>query len=167
LEGKARGETIERLGAPGDCDTLTRNTGLTGKLMSFWRSRRGGLVLLVLVVGAGIYVYTSRANRDNNGAIQREGQVDAFELRVGDCYDEERGAIAASLTEVFSVPAVPCGQPHDNEVFAVFDVDLQSFPEVDVMDEIAFDGCVEYFEPYVAGPWEQPITNEHGWAAIV
>jgi hypothetical protein len=54
--------------------------------MSFWRSRRGGFVLLVLVVGAGIYVYTSRANRDINGAIQREGQG-YFEPYVGRDYE--------------------------------------------------------------------------------
>jgi Septum formation len=122
--------------------------------MSFWGSRRGGLVLLLLVVGAGMYVYTSRATRDIGGAIQREGPVDAFDLRVGDCFNEETGAIAASLTEVFSVPAVPCGQPHDNEVFAVFDVDVESFPEADLLDELAFDGCIGYFEPYVGLDYE-------------
>lgn len=111
--------------------------------------RRGGVVLLLLILGAGTYFYMSQAGRDVTGSIQRAGQLDAFDLRVGDCFDDETGEIAASMTEVFSVPAVPCGEPHDNEVFAVFDVDLASFPEQEVLDDMAFDGCLEHFEPFV------------------
>jgi hypothetical protein len=145
----------KRLGACGDCGTLTSQHGLDGeKLMSFWQSRRGGFVLLLLVLGAGIYVYTSQASRDVAGSIQRAGQMDALDLRVGDCFDEDTGEIAASMTEVFSVPAVPCKESHDNEVFAVFDVDLQSFPEADLLDEMAFDGCIERFEPFVGLDYE-------------
>jgi len=35
--------------------------------------------------------------------------------------------------EVSSVAGVPCAEPHDNEVYAVFDVSVASYPEGDGM----------------------------------
>jgi hypothetical protein len=94
-----------------------------------------------------------RADRDNAGAIVGEGSVDAFEMRVGDCFDDG-AAFADDNPEVQSVPGVPCGNPHDNEVYAVFDVDVASFPEGDGMATMAFDACKQRFMAFVGRDYD-------------
>ena len=103
------------------------------------------------VVG-GAYLFNSvmRADRDETGAIVAEGSVDAFQMRVGDCFDD--GSAFAS-EEVASVPGVPCSKPHDNEVYAVFDVTSTSFPG-DAMAEMAHEGCLARFESFVGKDYE-------------
>lgn len=79
---------------------------------------------------AGIGWFTG-AKRDDSGAIVSSGTIDAFQIRVGDCFDD--AASVGEETEVSGVRGVPCSQPHDNEVYAVFDVDPTEFPEGDGM----------------------------------
>lgn len=85
------------------------------------------------------------AERDETGAIVSDGNIDAFEIRVGDCFNDA----STSASEVSDVHGVPCSEPHDNEVYAVFDVSLTEFPDEGAMGEIAFDSCLERFEAFV------------------
>jgi hypothetical protein len=105
-----------------------------------------------LAVVGGAYVFNSamQADRDESGAIVAEGSVDAFQMRVGDCFDD--GSSFAS-EGVGSVPGVPCSKPHDNEVYAVFNVSLESYPG-DEMAVMAHDGCLERFESFVGRDYE-------------
>src|SRR5687768_8231877 len=105
-----------------------------------------------LAVVGGAYFFNSamRADRDDSGAIVAEGSVDAFQMRVGDCFDD---GSAFAGDEVDSVPGVPCVQPHDNEVYAVFNVSSASFPG-DAMAALAHDGCLERFEAFVGRDYE-------------
>lgn len=106
-------------------------------------------------IAAGVYGYNvlTEAERDNTGAIVTEGRVDAFQLRVGDCFDDVASNGAAEVLEISEIPGVPCSSPHDNEVYAIYDVTETSFP-VGRMDEIAFDGCVGRFEAFVGKDYE-------------
>jgi putative regulator of septum formation len=105
--------------------------------------------IVVAVVGA-IVGWTQRpADRDATGAIVAEGSVDAFQVRVGDCFDDA----ALDGDEVNSVAGVPCSKPHDNEVYAVFDVAEQSFPG-EALAGIAHEGCLERFEGFVGNDYE-------------
>ena len=56
--------------------------------------------------------------------------------------------------EVSDLPGVPCSEPHDNEAYAVFDVTLDSYPDVDDMSELANGSCVERFEDFVGRDYE-------------
>lgn len=105
-----------------------------------------------IVVAAGAYFVNSfmQADRDDTGAIVSAGSVDAFHMRVGDCFDD--GSVFAS-EQVDSVPGVPCSTPHDNEVYAVFDIAAATFPG-DAMADVAHDGCLERFEPFVGRDYE-------------
>jgi hypothetical protein len=105
-----------------------------------------------IAVAAGAYLVNSvmQAERDETGAIVGGGSVGAFEMRVGDCFDD---GSAFSGNEVDSVPGVPCSQPHDNEVYAVFDVTAASFPG-DAIAEMAHDGCLARFETFVGKDYE-------------
>jgi hypothetical protein len=105
-----------------------------------------------IAVAAGAYLVNSvmQADRDETGAIIGEGAVGAFEMRVGDCFYD--GSTFTS-NEVDSVPGVPCSQPHDNEVYAVFDVTAASFPG-EAIAEMAHEGCLERFETFVGKDYE-------------
>ncbi len=105
------------------------------------------------VVG-GAYLFNSamQADRDESGAIVTEGSLDAFHMRVGDCFDDG-SAFADDNPEIGSVPGVPCSKPHDNEVYAVFDVSAATFPG-DQMPAMAQDACMERFEAFVGRDYE-------------
>ena len=111
---------------------------------------RNWIIGIVIAVGA-IFVRTQmQADRDDSGAIVEEGAVDAFSMRVGDCFDD---GSAFDDDEVNSVPGVPCSQPHDNEVYALFDVTETSFPGED-MGRIAHEGCLARFEGFVGKDYD-------------
>jgi len=105
-----------------------------------------------IAVAAGVYLFNTamRADRDESGAIVGEGNVDAFQMRVGDCFND--GSTFAG-DEVSDVPGVPCSQPHDNEVYAVFDVNASSFPG-DQIGQMAHDGCEQRFEAFVGRDYD-------------
>lgn len=104
-------------------------------------------VYLAIGLGVAGVNWVLEAKRDETGAIVSEGTIDAFRIRVGDCFNDE--GISGDETQVTGVHGVPCAQPHDNEVYAVFDVDLGEFPEDGGMGEIAFDSCLQRFESFV------------------
>jgi len=111
---------------------------------------RNWIIGIVVAIGA-IVGWTQRpADRDATGAIVDEGSVDAFQVRVGDCFDD---GSAFEDDEVSSVAGVPCSKPHDNEVYAVFDVAEQSFPG-EALAGMAHEGCLERFEGFVGNDYD-------------
>lgn len=70
---------------------------------------------------------------------------DVFSLAVGDCFDDP----GSGEGQVSSVPLVDCAEPHDNEVFAVFDLPDGPFPGNAEVQEAADLGCVERFASFV------------------
>ena len=115
---------------------------------------------IAIAVAAGGYLVNMalNADRDSTGAIVDSGDVSAFEIRVGDCFDDE-GVFSEGNSEVSKVPGIPCAQPHDNEVYAVFDVSLSSFPEGDEMSNVAFDSCMERFQSFVGKDYESSTLD--------
>ena len=86
-----------------------------------------------------------------------------FTLAVGTCFDD------SDQTQVSSVPEVDCSEPHDNEVFAVFDYTASdTFPGSSAMNDAAQDLCVAEFEAYVGLSYQEsalevfPITPTEG-----
>lgn len=121
--------------------------------------RFGGVVLATLVAAGFGTAYLLEAGRDPTGAIVRSGDIDAFEIRLGDCFDDGAAAATEEDELVSEVPGVPCSQPHDNEVFAVYDVELEAYPETDELSDIAFDGCVQRFEAYVGRDYQSSALD--------
>ena len=101
-------------------------------------------VYLMAVVGFGIYGAATSVDRDSSGAIVAEGNIGAFNVRVGDCFND-----VGFDDEVSSVPGIPCSDPHDNEAYAVFDVSVPSYPEGEGMSELAYESCMDRFAAYV------------------
>lgn len=104
---------------------------------------------VVAALGFGIYGAMTDIDRDDSGAIVGAGTLDAFEMRLGDCFDDPD----MYAEEFSSLPGVPCNEPHDNETFAVFDLTMSSYPEYDIA-EISEASCIEHFETYVGRDYE-------------
>lgn len=99
-----------------------------------------GLVLVVLVAAlvAGWVLLRDSGN--------------VFDLAVGTCFNNTEAALGA--TELVEVPVVDCSEPHDNEVYAAFDMTEAEFPGPEATDQIAFDECVDRFDTFVGTAWE-------------
>lgn len=127
--------------------------------MTIWGSgpstdRLGGVFVVLLMVGVGAYGFLTQPSQDSTNAIDSAGQVDAFDVRLGDCFNDEIWTVTDEASEINSLNAVPCAQPHDNEIFAVFDLELAVFPESGAMDDAVNVGCLQRFEPYVGRDYD-------------
>ena len=111
---------------------------------------KGWGVYVVVAIAVFAYKAMTSADRDDSGAIVESGSVDAFDLRVGDCFDDSD----SFGEEISSLPGVPCADPHDNETYAVFDVDLPEYPGDEEMGEIATRQCLEHFPSFVGKSYE-------------
>ena len=69
-------------------------------------------------------------------------------MQVGDCFNDdtpisaEPDEVTVEARDVSEVAGIPCSEPHDNEVYAVFDLDLSAFPGADEIREIALESCL-------------------------
>ena len=71
-------------------------------------------------------------------------QGNVFSLGVGDCFNDPD-----AIEEVSDVEMVGCGEAHDNEVFASYEIPGSDFPGQAAVQADAADGCLSRFEPYV------------------
>jgi hypothetical protein len=80
----------------------------------------------------------------------------ATQLEVGDCFD---GAVEGET--VVSVTPVDCDQPHDKEVFAVFDYPdaPDAYPGDEAVRAEAEEGCIPAFRSYVGKEFETSTLN--------
>jgi hypothetical protein len=112
---------------------------------------KGWGIYIVVALAYFAYNVMTSADRDSTGAIVGEGSVDAFELRTGDCFDDNESLYGS---EIDSLPGVPCSEPHDNEVYAVVAIDLPEFPGNDAMGDLAMDKCMGQFASFVGRDYE-------------
>ena len=112
--------------------------------------------LIYALIGLGVITYnvSTQADRDRAGEIVSEGNVDAFTMRLGDCFDNTSSRVNDETGEVSNLPGVPCSQPHDNEVFAIFDLDQPTFPGSEQISELSFQACLKRFESFVGLDYE-------------
>lgn len=114
----------------------------------FWSS----LVLRLVIAGAiagGWWLFTSfdDADRADSGEIVGGGDLSVMTLQPGDCFDDPDGEV------VYDVQAIPCSEPHDNEVFAIGEFGSSAsdvFPGLTALDDFAYEQCTSSrFESYV------------------
>jgi hypothetical protein len=77
--------------------------------------------------------------------------TDVFSLQVGDCFQDPD----TSEDEIHAVETVDCAEPHDNEVYAVFDLPDGGFPGPDAIAEASLEGCLDRFEEFVGTPYPE------------
>jgi hypothetical protein len=113
---------------------------------------------IIGIVGAGIAAVlgiTTVAQRNDAGEITAAGSVGAFEVRVGDCFNDE----AFEESEISEIPAVPCTEPHDNEVYAAFDLADGKWPGEEEVDELADQGCLDRFQSVIGKGYEDSVLE--------
>ena len=117
--------------------------------------------LAYAAIGLGVVGYSvmTQADRDASGAIVDSGNVDAFAMRLGDCFDNTSALASETGGQVSMLPGVPCSEPHDNEVYAIFDVDYDAFPGDEPMAELAFDQCLAHFQEFVGLAYEASVLD--------
>ncbi|MDI2099439.1 septum formation family protein [Ruicaihuangia caeni] len=98
--------------------------------------------------------------------VTESGDADVFALQVGDCFND------TTSESIAHVPAVPCSESHDNEVFHIFDMEDGEYPGDEAIMMAAFEQCVPPFEEFVGMSYEEsvldvfPITpSGETWAA--
>ena len=109
---------------------------------------------VVAALGFGIYGAITDIDRDESGAIVEAGMLDAFQVRLGDCFDDPDNQ-AGELT---SLPGVPCSEPHDNEAYAVFDLTMESYSEYEISD-FSESACIDRFATYVGRDYESSVLD--------
>jgi len=95
-----------------------------------------------------------------------DSSTSVFDLSPGDCFDDPADG-AADGSQVETLPMVDCESPHDNEVYAIFEVtdDLATgpYPGVVALDDEATGRCVPLFEDYVGSPYENTPRLDILW----
>lgn len=119
-----------------------------GGVGSFFGSVGVRLVIGLLIAG-GWWLVTSfdDANRGDSGEIVGGGDLGVFTMQQGDCFNDPDSNV------VYDVQAVPCSEPHDNEVFALGEVGRtfgSGFPGLAALDDYAYEQCTgSWFRSYV------------------
>ncbi len=105
------------------------------------------VVALLLVACTDDSGTTDESERDVSGDVVEGGDIGVFVIQVGDCFDDPG-------EEATQVPAVPCGEPHDFEAFATFDLDGgDDYPGDEAVGDDAAEDCLERFEGYVGSAY--------------
>ena len=129
------------------------------------RPRIGIYILIALFAACG---FVDDADQAESGDIVSAEDLDAFPMREGDCFDDSldtsqaqsvrtgRGGLAEEIA------AIPCSEPHDNELYAVFDLSdrlpylaLERFPGEEGIVSFSRDGCFERFENFIGISYEE------------
>lgn len=108
--------------------------------------------ILAAAVGIGL---TKAATRGGDEFIAETETLSAFEVRVGDCFDD--GAFMGN--EVQDIPAVPCSEPHDNEVYATFDMPEDKWPGDAAADQAAMAVCYDRFKAAIGKPYKDSVID--------
>jgi Domain of unknown function (DUF4190)/Septum formation len=93
--------------------------------------------LWLLAIGAIVIVALSTdAERDAGGRVEETGSESVFELRVGDCMND-----LEETTFELAVEVTPCGEPHDGEAIAEFDMPEGDWPGMTAVTAAADERC--------------------------
>jgi hypothetical protein len=80
--------------------------------------------------------------------------VSVFDLETGMCID----GVGDAEGRVDAFDVVDCGDPHDGEVFSIFDIDGgddAEFPGPESVEDAAATGCEERFDRYVGISYQE------------
>lgn len=86
----------------------------------------------------------------DSGELLEATEINPFDLQLGDCLAEfDEGS------EVSTIPAVPCGEPHTDEIYASAELPDGEFPGAEAITGFADDECVAAFAEFVDLPYEE------------
>lgn len=111
-----------------------------------------GAWVVGIVAIAVIAALTSSTGTDGpTTSLADSGDVKVQQLAPGQCLNglEESSAIR-------DLPVVPCAQPHEGEVFAVFELPDGDYPGDQEVAKLAEDGCVDRLETHAPKAADDP-----------
>lgn len=95
---------------------------------------RVGVFGIIGLVG-WIYTEVTSVDRDDQGNISKSGEVNAFEIKVGDCLEN------VEVVDFSSTTGIPCSEPHQLEVFASTNLPTTIGYENDEYNNFIIDFC--------------------------
>ncbi|GAA3585758.1 septum formation family protein [Klugiella xanthotipulae] len=98
---------------------------------------------------------TGTETRDEEGTVTEGGQADVFQIKVGDCFNDEG---TSESEEISDVPVVPCSEPHDNEIFFDFELTGDTFPLVTLEDDILAK-CGPAFKEFIGVDFNDSVIE--------
>ena len=109
--------------------------------------------------------------RDDAGQVIEAGEVGVNALKLGDCFNDNPVDSDSEVVDVLTVQAVPCSEPHDNEVYYLGALPDTPYPGAEVVDELVFDQCLTVFEAFAGVAYEDSqldigliFPSEANWA---
>ena len=122
----------------------------TGSVPLWRRLPIGWIIFVVLIAGGAIGGWYFNAGRSSTGELNKTGDLQAVELKVGDCFDLKD----PSADEVNDVTAGPCTTEHEFELFFVGALPEGEYPADDVFDQYVIDNCNSAFTTYVGTAYD-------------
>ncbi|MFD6094461.1 hypothetical protein ACFWGN_20295 [Oerskovia sp. NPDC060338] len=128
------------------------------------RSLAVGAVLLtsvLLVSGCSAILGPQEAQRDEpGGEVTAASDADVFSLQIGDCVnqvaaDAEQPTDSDDYEEVSSMPVVPCGDPHTDELYAEKELEAGDYPGDEAIASLTEEFCLAEFEGFVGLSYEE------------
>lgn len=94
------------------------------------------------------------AQRDEpGGEITASAEADVFSLQLGDCLDY---AGLSEMDQVESVPTIPCGDPHDAEIYAETTITEDQLADVET---IADTFCRDSFTTFIGKTFDESLLG--------
>jgi hypothetical protein len=131
-----------------------RGMAVAGIVLGFVGLAFVGLIAVVAVLGEDVDDEGAGSSQDDGDGIVDINSKDAFELEIGDCFDQpELGTQQRSG----SLDRTSCGDPHDAEVFARLEHpagDDEPYPGNLAMTTFAQQECLGSFEGYIGSSYQ-------------
>ncbi len=121
--------------------------------------KRIGIFSLLVIIFLWIY---QDPQRDESGSIVEAGNIDPIELYAGDCYKDNYALETDEVENVYSVDALPCSSPHNNEITNTFPKLVSDNLNANVFEQMS-DICYEAILTYLDG---SESTLEKDYAAF-
>ena len=133
--------------------SLVGGVGDKGLATSSW------VIVAAWVAGlAAFAVVTVHDDAERDEGIEKAGDIALEDLRPGDCYIDPAGEA------VYNVRGVPCDDPHDSEVYAVYDLAGSSeFPGDKRVERTSDNGCRERFRGFVGRDYDDSALQITYW----
>lgn len=102
----------------------------------------------------------SQESTQTNSAFKQEVVEEIDVLKAGMCFDdassEDTITDEQQNTSVTSIPIIQCNQPHDNEVYHVYELpNAKAYKETDELLESMFVNCEAAFTDYVGLSYQE------------
>ena len=122
------------------------------------RSTLTGALLVLPLALAGCQPAGPTTTPQQPGSGDSAPAVSVLELSVGTCLNDVDQPLGQDPTEV---PAVPCDEPHQSEVYADIIVNEPDYPGVDAMVQRAQQECIDEFGQFVGLEFAASELNFH------